>query len=628
MDIPKPESWASFQNLSGRNSVIPIPVIGPAVPGVSRPLREPYIPMIIAPPTPIPALTFRQHDTIQHRKLATPTHDPLPQPQRPAIPRIPWWENERPLIAACIAIGASLVFYSIALLLDNVIDLRDIPPLVRVLLATLIACIFLSASLLLRTRNLHPAAYSSCLVVSASIFAIVSLVSTYYYSWLPEWLGAILLLVLIIGFFLLARAWDTYITFAILILVFFTATLSFQYNSTSFEFFPGALVGLLALAFTLTKEIPSETVRQFFGFIAYTALSLGAVVGDAQYDSHSVSPTLQACIWAATLVALLVCVHVNKNLRGELLLHSGFLAIGVLILNWWTQYTFTFELWMVFGCIIIWLACSYIFQSQNTRISQLIALLVLPISVVVISINSNENTLPPRAMIPWIFLIVFAAVVLWITEQYQHWSVWAVWSLVSLYMVSPMHSSVFLKRPIWLTSHHSETTAILLAVLLAVCLWRWRSIVKLPPIAVFLLCILGLHYSILAFVATTTYIGAKIQVEAGMWLGYYLGHALISISFITVSGWLLLGKTRIPARASLAIGLTFAITAIAKLVLFDMGTLPGLPRILACIISGVFLLFIATKRSQMTNSRLPLVPSTPPQVQVSPQFDHNDTEAR
>ena len=83
-----------------------------------------------------------------------------------------------------------------------------------------------------------------------------------------------------------------------------------------------------------------------------------------------------------------------------------------------------------------------------------------------------------------------------------------------------------------------------------------------------------------------------------MWLGYLTGHALVSILWMVLAAWILLAAPALSDRASLGAGMVLAVAAVVKLVFFDLGTLEGLPRALAFLISGIALLAIAALRTR------------------------------
>nr|WP_120492180.1 DUF2339 domain-containing protein [Corynebacterium lactis] len=76
-------------------------------------------------------------------------------------------------------------------------------------------------------------------------------------------------------------------------------------------------------------------------------------------------------------------------------------------------------------------------------------------------------------------------------------------------------------------------------------------------------------------------------------LGFSLSHMLLSITWATLAGALVLSPRFRHIQARLAAGLTIAALAIIKLIFFDMATLDGVTRAAAFIVCGLILLAMA-----------------------------------
>ncbi|MBY6707234.1 DUF2339 domain-containing protein [Rhodococcus sp. BP-241] len=86
-------------------------------------------------------------------------------------------------------------------------------------------------------------------------------------------------------------------------------------------------------------------------------------------------------------------------------------------------------------------------------------------------------------------------------------------------------------------------------------------------------------------------------IEIGGRTGFVVGHGAATIVWMTVAVALLMRglSDATGARAVLTAGLTVAASAIAKLFLFDLSALGGLPRAAAFLVAGVMLLGIGTR---------------------------------
>ena len=112
------------------------------------------------------------------------------------------------------------------------------------------------------------------------------------------------------------------------------------------------------------------------------------------------------------------------------------------------------------------------------------------------------------------------------------------------------------------------------------------------------LAVAGLHLSMVAIVTAATWLGNILAGTSGMWLGYLIGHALVSILWMILAAWILLAAPGLTDRASLGAGMVLAAAGVVKLVFFDLGTLEGLPRALAFLVSGIALLAMASLRTR------------------------------
>lgn len=97
-------------------------------------------------------------------------------------------------------------------------------------------------------------------------------------------------------------------------------------------------------------------------------------------------------------------------------------------------------------------------------------------------------------------------------------------------------------------------------------------------------------------------------------VSFYIGHMIVSISWMALASWLLVKRSaNKDAKAERTAGLVIAIVATAKLVLFDMAALSGIPRVLTFIVCGLLLIAVAAKGAQRKQS-----------WQIPPEGSRND----
>ncbi|MDO5077936.1 hypothetical protein [Corynebacterium sp.] len=593
---------------TARRATIPLPEFGPRATHTVELHREPAI--LLTPPAPIPhpapSGTLGQPDS----RLSTPS-PAAPRPQW-KVPTIPWWDKEQLILRALASSGGLSILIGAVLLVIRFPELFSFTPPVRVMLASVLGLLLLALAVWLRRKQAHSTVVGAPFVASAGILSSMPLISTFYYTWVAEWLCLLLLLVVIACYLALSRRWSEQY-FALLVgCIFALAALVFNSSSSIGFWLPGALAGI-GLVF-VSRGNNWRTAQWTGGLLSL----FGILFGDRLAMSLDAVHPMQFGNGIAAAIALVCITHLDRAISRPIYVINGLIVASAMLATLAASAANATQSWICVALAGAWVAFGHLKEKLATYYCTTVALVWLPVLFIGVVLNASETSIIKGHMVPWVFLLVFAAAIAWVSEQREHWSVWAAWSLVSLYMVSPMHSSVLLKRPLWLTSANSVTIAILLFVVLAVGFMHRRAILRLPNWAALLIALLGLHYSTLGVVTTTTFIGAAIGGDPTMWLGYLIGHALISISWIAASGWILLGHTKLSSRAALGVGITLSIAGTVKLVFFDMATLTGVPRIAAFLISGIVLFIIATRRGKMLDNAHGPVGSPTPQPTGEP----------
>lgn len=606
MERPKAENTAT-QNHVQRYSTIPLPILGPPLASVRA--RDPVV--LLTPPLPVPRPAPSGTIGTQQFPQAAANYRAVLKPH------VPWWDRERMILRSLATLGGLLTVIGAFFFVMNFPEFFALEPPTRVILGTILGFVLLGVSAWLHRRRMHPVAICGMLGTSAAVLCITLLVSAFTYGWLSEWVTLALFAALTVAYLGIGRAWrhESYVILVGSVSLISTVVIGSLLDDAVFL---SAFTGLALLA--LVRGTHWQHARIAGGSFVLIGVAIGDTLQGRLMGSDIRVEGLPQAIALAILVGI---VFFDQKISRQTFQFVG-LFVNSMVLFFGAEATSTgWIAWILVGITFGWAMVAYLRQSDVTQWSETLALTWLPLCFVGVVLNTPSTSVLQSHMVPWVFLLVFAAAIAWISEQREHWVVWASWSLVSLYMVSPMHSSVMLKRPLWLTSTNSVTIAFLLFVVLSVALWHRKSLTALPNIVAFLLALLGLHYSTLAVVTTATFIGAALAGDPTMWLGYLVGHALISISWIFASGWILLGHSKLPQRASLGVGITLAIAGTLKLVFLDMSTLTGLPRIAAFLISGIILLIIATRRSKHfthndSNQRHAYPPPQYPQGQYPP----------
>jgi len=93
-------------------------------------------------------------------------------------------------------------------------------------------------------------------------------------------------------------------------------------------------------------------------------------------------------------------------------------------------------------------------------------------------------------------------------------------------------------------------------------------------------------------------IGAAVQQPAS---GFLAGHAAATLTWMAAAVWLLMSRQR-DGRQSRQLGMVIAAAAVAKLLLFDLGALDGISRVVAFVVAGAALLAVGTLYRQTRKS--------------------------
>jgi len=138
----------------------------------------------------------------------------------------------------------------------------------------------------------------------------------------------------------------------------------------------------------------------------------------------------------------------------------------------------------------------------------------------------------------------------------------------------------------------SLVTSLLVAALAGAVALESRR-VRPPERARLLVGLLGL--GVVAASAVLVTLGTVLGGSLGNAMDGFRGsHAVVTVGWIVVAGWLLLtGLRGEAAGVRRRFGLGLAALAVAKLLLFDLAALPGMARVFAFIVGGIVLIVLA-----------------------------------
>ena len=197
---------------------------------------------------------------------------------------------------------------------------------------------------------------------------------------------------------------------------------------------------------------------------------------------------------------------------------------------------------------------------------------------------------------------------------------WITWTSAVLLYTLNVSFMVWYRDIAGLRGNPPAVMGLLIIVLIVTVLLTRSGFTGIPVPGKIVLAVVALHLSATAVVAVFTRAG---DLAGSPELGFLLGHATVSVLWIALAAHVLLRARDLSAQASLGAGTLLAAAGTAKLILVDLGTISGVPRVLAFLISGVALLIIATLRARRdrpesvgdtTARREPPVPSSRPET--------------
>lgn len=544
------------------------------------------------------ATSSSEHEALTPQPVAVARPEPKPQPLPapvpapvpvPRPPSTPWWEKERAVVRVVAAGGVLITLAGIALLVSLAIQSGWLGPIGRVVGAwILVALLFLGAYLVRRQalgREGFLALTTASLLAAhlTTIYAVADL-----HLW-PATVGAGVMILMLALFSGLARAWDDQAMLNVSAITSFA--LFFVYFLTQDLFpFPVVAPALFLAVCSMGKRWRSSRT----GAAVLGPLALPATF-NAQFDGLAVFPVAVTVIIAvATFLTVTLLDEWDAKQDLPLGLYSPMLMLGIA--------TLVSDSFLELTVMVAVVAAFSILSVQFHGAGATVPMTLLPLVYLFWSSRAPELQDHPLhgSHLVAAFFVLGCGFAWWLSRNNRYGGFpWASLLGVAMVISFSLGSSVLAKKPLWLTGGIALIQALTILAFLVVLFMVRGSFARFRVSVRVLIGIAGLHLSTLVIVTVVTYLFG-LGGNSSMWLGYLVGHALVSISWMLVATYILVVDRSLSDSTSLVVGLVLAGAAAVKLVFFDLAALNGLPQVLAFLISGVALLAIASLRSRRT----------------------------
>ncbi|MCX7538997.1 hypothetical protein OS123_10670 [Corynebacterium sp. P5875] len=533
-------------------------------------------------------------------------------------PREPWWHSENVVIRLLAVGGALITLGGVALLVVLAAQSGLLGPVGRVILAYLLAAVLGAGAVVVRHRFSERASNTPTIITSLLFTALLTgLTTTWFvvfdYRWLPVWVGSTLSLVLFglclsrvrrwrmelpglvltIGVTLFMIVWNwspvgndvTAIDRARpagvpgLLLLVTTAGLGWRRSRIVAA---GSALGATALASWTLILSPDSAWPEFAGAVIVAVMFTTVVVRDPVPTSAGAEKL--AAAWAPALTVLVIFMNPVEHMPQVVYTLPLLLSVAMIVVGHTLRSTgdsggrpsparFVAPTLISVGAAAAPL--SFFIMTDTLRISST-ATYILPflpaffLAATVLAVTVLPRVLPT----PW---------------------PWITWTLAVLLYTLNVSFMVWYRDIGGLRENPPSVMGLLIIVLIATVLLTRSRFTGIPVPGKIVLAVVALHLSATAVVAVFTRAGA---LTGSAELGFFLGHATVSVLWIALAAYVLLWARDLSAQASLGAGVLLAAAGTAKLILVDLGTISGIPRVLAFLVSGVALLSIATLRAR------------------------------
>lgn len=567
-------------------------------------VQPPEVPAPVPSPVPAPLLGREPFLRFGHRDERSPIASAKPRkPKKPPVP------TETKVIRVIAVVGSLITVAGVGLAVTLAIQAGLLGPLGRVLLSVLLAVALLVAGLWL-DRYRHSAGDRDTAGMVAGVTALVVtswLVSaTILYAlvqeleWWPAWLGALVLMAVWLVFVAISvvrRLPAVAVSLGLSILPVATVFYDFREPVTWLV----TLLPLTLLAVTRGRKHPEVRLVTAAVAVLLQAWLVNDMVNVVFFTPPAVDITIALLGMVSALAFAAMTLRFPKENENANPL-TGIVAPLILLALAAPPANDTWAIWLLVPAAIGLAAIGYLHRNPLGMIG-VCATAVAFVLVWLLTPPLGAGALVDATIVTAVFFAAAVLAILWL-EHRRETSVWpwAFWLGAALVVTMHLSRNVLGKSPVWLIDHVALIQALLIAVFLGVAVAHRRALGGFPVWARVVFAVAGLHLSMVTIVTAATWLGNLLGGNPGMWLGYLTGHALVSILWMVLAAWILLAAKGMSDRASLGAGVVLAVAGVVKLIFFDLGTLEGLPRAMAFLVSGVALLTIAALRTRRRQS--------------------------
>ncbi|WP_245670390.1 DUF2339 domain-containing protein [Corynebacterium crudilactis] len=551
-----------------------------------------------------------------------------PRPVRPARPAKPPMTSEEKIMRG-VAIGGGIITVAGVILLVSVAIQRGwLGPLGRVIGAYLLAIAFTTAASYVRKRGTRTEAIVALTVTAQITFIATTSAIIFILDWWPPGLGSLAILIGNLAFLMLGRLWslskteraikEGHAVFVGAIIVSGISTLLFAITEQAWWPILSVIAALL-----MSYRISTNIIR---GTIAVFAVLLQFILNGA-WQFYSWPAALTGVIGALLLIALTLWdpLKITALNRKEIAIAeywrgfetnpvstwSGIVAPALILVFTTNIFAFMALPWLaipvVAGMAILGFIALYSTDAsavETQRIARLTSVVGLAlVAGTFVQLFYYELPTKPEFVIG--FFAVGAALFIWLrtipAERQLGVVPWVAWLIAAVAMAGVLLRNVVSVSPLWLTDMPALIQALLILVFIAATVQARRNFYGHKLWLQILVGLTLLTLSAIAIVTITTFMGNLIAGNAGMMLGFLIGHATVSILWMVIAAALMLNRKLLNAPGALWTGVGLAVAGTVKLVFFDLVALSGVPRAIAFLLSGIALLTIAAMRGRRTS---------------------------
>lgn len=596
-------------------------------------------------PRPVPPVTPDQQPQqspppqgVQLAPQPAPPHSRPPAfvPRQPFKPVTPPLTTEQKVIRAAAVLGSIITFIGACFGVALAIQSGLLGPIGRTVGAFLLALVLLGIGIRIDLRRGAQPGVTALYVTSYLIIVADLLYMTGSQQWL-SFTGLCFAGVTVWTAFLALAMWRRNLWLVL--------NMCFAYFFYGVPIFDGDLINVLAfvpplLALALTWFIPSDRTPKL-------ALSTRFATGILMFRDLVMLSFLSSLDYDVTFASLVVYVGVFLFIIGEryfpirltgqterismavlapvILIVTSYFVIGQVSL--WIPVAVTFAATVTVA--VLWFDVK---DQEQMRLGNIFlaswlgffAFTFLPVVLRNSGPYSRHGSTQATGVV--LFLLAFAAVLVLLRlrpllPRVPLLSAWLTGLLfITAYLLPGTLSPKFARAT---TVENLIVGLALLAFLVfaAIHIWKWREIETVER-RVFAGA--ALWFSTIAVVTASTALGELISPSClrsifqgtsdepdnvcpspqGYEVGFFVGHMIISISLMALASWLLIKRPKpgSDSKAARVTGLVFAGVATGKLVLFDMASLSGVPRVIAFVVCGLLLIAVAVLGAQRNSN--------------------------